>query len=760
MTVTGGSTDDALIQLYSIMQQDAPTEQKIEQALVLGEAFLGVDNAHLTRIDPSAGYWEAIASTDDADGEFPPGLVLDLDATYCRRVLGDGETIALEDAPQQGWEDDPAFEEHGLRCYHGTLLTVDDEPYGTLCFVSRSPRAESFTDSETLFAELVARLLEHELERHHHDAETQRRANSITVLSRVLRHNLRNDMTVVRGRIGQLEDRLEGDPDDVAELYEHIDRIIDLSDKARKLETVVSTHYDHEPVDIAALLERVIGDVSRTYPDVTATLDVEGESGIRAMPSLELALSEVIENAAKHAVPDPTVTVTVDATTDAVEVTVADDGPGLPDDEQSVLAEGVETPLVHGSGLGLWMAYWIVTNHDGTIEAVVDGGTTITVTLPRIGGDTVAGVDTDVRALQRGHDRFQAVFEEAFDAMVLIDDDRRIIDANQRTADLFAVDRDDLLGRTVREFAADRFDAAGAWKRIQETGEGEGRIPLITADGTERIVEYSVAADVVPGQHLLVGRDVTDRIERERRFEALTESYPHLCFIIDEVGIYRDLLASPESKSKLYEEPETLLGKSVHDVLPADVAGRVSDAIEATLEGDPQTFDLDLDVPAGERTFEATTTRLSKPIDGREAVVLAVRDVTEGRAYESDVTGLASRMELVLSATEGVVWEADLDTGEVRRQPQDHLFEGSLSDVFETIHSGDRSSVAGILDRTLESGDPFDALYRVDDDGDVRWIADYAEVTATRADGTPRQLTGLAQDVTNLRRRLQDAEAV
>jgi PAS domain S-box-containing protein len=55
-------------------------------------------------------------------------------------------------------------------------------------------------------------------------------------------------------------------------------------------------------------------------------------------------------------------------------------------------------------------------------------------------------------------------------------------------------------------------------RRLFETDaddlEREG--PLVRPDGTERIVEYAATSDIVPGQHLSILRDVTERTERER----------------------------------------------------------------------------------------------------------------------------------------------------------------------------------------------------------------------------------------------------
>ena len=89
------------------------------------------------------------------------------------------------------------------------------------------------------------------------------------------------------------------------------------------------------------------------------------------------------ENAAEHAGPHPTVEVTVTTTDQQTVITITDDGPGLPEDERQVLADGKEEPLVHGQGLGLYLAYWIITNLDGVVEVPKSQtGTPIAVRLP------------------------------------------------------------------------------------------------------------------------------------------------------------------------------------------------------------------------------------------------------------------------------------------------------------------------------------------------------------------------------------------
>ena len=70
-------------------------------------------------------------------------------------------------------------------------------------------------------------------------------------------------------------------------------------------------------------------------------------------------------------------------TDEQLRITISDDGPGIPEDERQVLAEGKEEPLVHGQGLGLWLTYWIITTLDGEISVPKSQqGTVIEIRLP------------------------------------------------------------------------------------------------------------------------------------------------------------------------------------------------------------------------------------------------------------------------------------------------------------------------------------------------------------------------------------------
>ena len=63
---------------------------------------------------------------------------------------------------------------------------------------------------------------------------------------------------------------------------------------------------------------------------------------------------------------------------------VRDNGPGIKDVQLTPLKVGEETPLVHGSGIGLWLVEWVVTSLGGdvTFENDTTRGLTVTLSLP------------------------------------------------------------------------------------------------------------------------------------------------------------------------------------------------------------------------------------------------------------------------------------------------------------------------------------------------------------------------------------------
>lgn len=194
----------------------------------------------------------------------------------------------------------------------------------------------------------------------------------LTVLNRVFRHDLRNAANVIHGHAELLA---EGAGDDTAEsaatIREQAADLAEMSRQIRDIECVLQSEQNgRSVVDLVDLVEAELDRVERDYPAVRTDGPARDSCRVTAHSLVESAVRNVIDNAAGHNdAESPEIDVEiVDAGDDAVEVRIADNGPGIPDAEVAVLERGYETPLDHTSGLGLWLVSWIVRESDGEVS--------------------------------------------------------------------------------------------------------------------------------------------------------------------------------------------------------------------------------------------------------------------------------------------------------------------------------------------------------------------------------------------------------
>jgi len=206
------------------------------------------------------------------------------------------------------------------------------------------------------------------------------------VQSRVLRHNIRNELQTIRGRNEVFADELDGEYAAMAAtVVERSDALLQTSTKARDIERLLDGDQERRPVDLAALLSGEVETQREEFPGVAFTLDAPSRCVVETTPAIETAVENLIENAAAHNdATDPTVGVSLRSDRTAAVLTIADNGPGIPEQELAVLERGTETPLSHGSGMGLWVVDWVL-EHTGASVAYDTGsvGTEITLRIPR-----------------------------------------------------------------------------------------------------------------------------------------------------------------------------------------------------------------------------------------------------------------------------------------------------------------------------------------------------------------------------------------
>lgn len=190
------------------------------------------------------------------------------------------------------------------------------------------------------------------------------REQRLDVLNRLIRHNLRNEMTVILGHAELLASETEEGSeaaDSIASILDAGDRLLALGKKVRRMGTGLPPDESPRPVDAVPLIRRAVAAVRDDHPEARIGLSLPDSLPVLGHPSLRDAVRELVENACEHtdeAVPH----VTVDATDEGDEavIRVTDDGPDIPAVERRTMDLGHETPVRHGSGVGLWLVRWIV----------------------------------------------------------------------------------------------------------------------------------------------------------------------------------------------------------------------------------------------------------------------------------------------------------------------------------------------------------------------------------------------------------------
>ncbi|MDZ5811174.1 PAS domain-containing sensor histidine kinase [Halorubrum sp. AD140] len=220
------------------------------------------------------------------------------------------------------------------------------------------------------------------------------REERLAVLTRVLRHNFRNDLNVVTGFTERAAAEVE-DPAVVAELERVVDtaeRLLRVGETSRRVERLLADRPTPRPTDLAGAVGEALASLP---PELRERADVEVDvpDGITvsAIGYLAEAIAELVDNAIRHNDADrPAVSVTAAELPSEswTSLVIADDGQGIPPAERAVLT-GEETPLEHASGLGLWYVNWIVTAAGGGFDIGESkaGGTRIEIELRTADGE-------------------------------------------------------------------------------------------------------------------------------------------------------------------------------------------------------------------------------------------------------------------------------------------------------------------------------------------------------------------------------------
>jgi PAS domain S-box-containing protein len=258
--------------------------------------------------------------------------------------------------------------------------------------------------------------------------------------------------------------------------------------------------------------------------------------------------------------------------------------------------------------------------------------------------------------LRESESRFRAMVEHSPIAYQSLDEQGRLLDVNDQVCTLLGRSREELLGRSFRDFWApemqERFDDV-LNQSIRE-GALHAEITLMHADSSRIIVDLEGRVQRSPKGRFIRTHcalyNVTERklaedaLRRSEEFtSAILDSVDAHIAVIDRTGVILDVNA-PWTRFALENgsEDATYIGWNYFDVCShatgadTDVAAQVVDGIQTIIMGKEENFSIEYTchAPDQERWFLLSAT----PLDAeRQGVVLAHTNITQRKLAERAV---------------------------------------------------------------------------------------------------------------------------
>ncbi|HXF28589.1 MAG TPA: ATP-binding protein, partial [Chlamydiales bacterium] len=209
-------------------------------------------------------------------------------------------------------------------------------------------------------------------------------------------HELKTPITVIRGFAETLHDNPTLDPTMTSTIMQKIvNNCLRMTKIIQNLLTLADIEhlpqFRLQPCNLESLVEQSAAAVAMKHPDAHIHIDVEHDIVVEADPELlEVAISNLIDNAAKYSKEKAEISVRVEKFASTVKLHVTDNGIGIPEADlphvfqRFYTVNKAESKKRGGSGLGLSIVETIVKKHHGSVKvsSQVGVGTTFTIQLP------------------------------------------------------------------------------------------------------------------------------------------------------------------------------------------------------------------------------------------------------------------------------------------------------------------------------------------------------------------------------------------
>jgi PAS domain S-box-containing protein len=229
-------------------------------------------------------------------------------------------------------------------------------------------------------------------ERKEYEQALEERTEELEALNRLVRHDIRNDMAVILGWAETLDGYIEPEGEEyLQKIQQSGEHIVELTEIARDfVESLQGS--DDTTVDstgLRSILSTEFELLRESHPNAEfrKACDIP-DVDVRANELLGSVFRNLLTNAVQHTDKEtPIVEVDCEVNSEDVEVRIADNGPGVPDEQKdSIFGKGEKGLDSPGTGIGLYLVQALIDQYDGRVwvEDNDPEGAVFSVQLPRV----------------------------------------------------------------------------------------------------------------------------------------------------------------------------------------------------------------------------------------------------------------------------------------------------------------------------------------------------------------------------------------
>lgn len=232
--------------------------------------------------------------------------------------------------------------------------------------------AQDFLPKDELEPRILLKTIQYAIERKQQSRELRQRSDQLAILTRLMRHDVRNDVSLIVGRAKELTDYVDpqgqGPVEEIIQSGNHVLQLTQTIGEALDEITTTDTQ-DLAAVPLSPIVDREVEQASSLYRGAEITVGNIPDVEVRADRLLSSVVSNLINNGVFYNDKDvPHVTVDASVENDTVLLRVADNGPGIPAvQREKLFEEGIQKEEPSGLGIGLTLAYRFVNQYGGSI---------------------------------------------------------------------------------------------------------------------------------------------------------------------------------------------------------------------------------------------------------------------------------------------------------------------------------------------------------------------------------------------------------